>query len=100
MKGKIIYIFWGVVFLLAGVGLLVGYIDVKNLSQQTKLISLSLASAAFLVSYFLDGIKKWGLLLPALVCAGVVVDLSSELNHTFQSQPNGVPIMIGVALWF
>src|SRR4030042_4407893 len=100
MKGKIIYIFWGIVFLLAGVGLLVGIIDLKQLSQQDKVLYLSASALAFIITYFLDGTKKWGWLLPAFVSAGLVVDLSSELNHTFLSQPNGVPIMVGVALWF
>jgi len=100
MKDKIIYIFWGVVFLLAGIGLLTGYIDFQELSDQTWFIVEIVASAAFVVTYFLAGTKKWGWLLPAFVFAGMAVDLSSELYHTFLSQPNGVPIMIGVALWF
>jgi len=100
MKEKIIYIFWGVVFLLAGVGLLAGYIDYNEIPDQTWFIAEIVASAAFVVTYFLAGTKKWGWLLPAFVCAGVAVDLSSELYHTFMSQPNGVPIMIGIALWF
>ena len=100
MKGKIIYIFWGIVFLLAGVGLLVGIIDLRQLSRQDKVLYLSGAALAFIITYFLNGMNKWGWLLPAFVCAGVAVDLSSEFNHTFLSQPNGVPIMIGIALWF
>jgi len=100
MKGKIIYIFWGVVFLLAGVGLLVGIIDLKQLSQQDTVLYLSATALAFIITYFLDGTKKWGWLLPAFVSTGLAVDLSSELNHTFLSQPNVVPIMVGVALWF
>ena len=35
MKEKIIYIFWGVVFLLTGVGLLTGYIDFQELPDRT-----------------------------------------------------------------
>jgi len=100
MKEKIIYIFWGVVFLLAGIGLLIGYIDFQEIRDQTWFIVEIVASAAFVVTYFLAGTKKWGWLLPAFVLAGMAVDLSSELYHTFLSQPNGVPIMIGVALWF
>jgi hypothetical protein len=61
---------------------------------------LSGAALAFIITYFLDGTKKWGWLLPAFICAGLAIDLSSELNHTFLSHPNGVPIMVGVALWF
>src|SRR5512139_664521 len=100
MKEKIIYIFWGVVFLLAGVGLLAGYIDNKEIPDQTWFIVEIIASAAFVVTYFVAGTKKWGWLLPAFVLAGMAVDLSSELYHTFLQQPNGVPIMIGIALWF
>jgi hypothetical protein len=100
MKEKIIYIFWGVVFLLAGLGLLTGYIDFQELSDKTVFIIEIVASAAFVVSYFLAGTKKWGWLLPAFVFAGMAVDFSTELYHTFLSQINGVPIMIAVALWF
>ena len=100
MKEKIIYIFWGVVFLLAGVGLLTGYIDFLEIPDQTWFIVEIVLSAAFIVTYFLDGTKKWGWLLPAFVFAGMAVDLSAELYHTFQSQPNGVPIMITIAMWF
>jgi hypothetical protein len=100
MKEKIIYIFWGIVFLLAGVGVLLGIIDLKQLTLQDQVLCLFGAALAFIITYFLDGIKKWGWLLPAFVLAGMAVDLSSELYHTFLSQPNGVPIMLGVALWF
>ena len=100
MKEKIIYIFWGVVFLLAGVGLLTGYIDFQELPDRTIFIVEIVASAAFVVTYFLAGTKKWGWLLPAFVLAGMAVDFSTELYHTFLSQINGVPIMIAVALWF
>ena len=100
MKEKIIYIFWGVVFLLAGVGLLTGYIDFQEIPDQTMFIVEIVASAAFVVTYFLAGTKKWGWLLPAFVLAGMAVDFSTELYHTFLSQTNGVPIMIGIAMWF
>ena len=100
MKEKIIYIFWCVVFLLAGVGLLTGYIDFQEIPDQTWFIVEIVVSAAFVVTYFLAGTNKWGWLLPAFVLAGMAVDLSSELYHTLLSQLNGVPIMIGIALWF
>ncbi len=100
MKEKIIYIFWGVVFLLTGLGVLTGYIDFQELPDRTIFFIEIVASAAFVVTYFLAGTKKWGWLLPAFVLAGMAVDLSTELYHTFLSQINGVPIMIGVALWF
>ncbi len=100
MKEKIIYIFWGVVFLLTGVGLLTGYIDFQQLPDRTIFFIEIVASVAFVVTYFLVGTKKWGWLLPAFVLVGMAVDFSTELYHTFLSQINGVPIMIAVALWF
>jgi len=100
MKEKIIYIFWSVVFLLAGIGLLTGYIDFQEFSDRTIFIIEIVASVAFVVTYFVVGTKKWGWLLPAFVSAGMAVDFSTELYHTFLSQINGVPIMIAVALWF
>ncbi len=100
MKEKIIYIFWGAVFLLAGLGVLTGYIDFDKLPDRTIFFIELVAIAAFVATYFLAGTKKWGWLLPAFVLAGMAVDLSTELYHTFLSQINGVPIMIGIALWF
>jgi hypothetical protein len=35
MKGKIIYIFWAIVFFLLGIGLLSGIIDLNQLSTKT-----------------------------------------------------------------
>ncbi len=100
MKEKVIYVFWSVVFLLAGIGLLTGYIDLQDFSERTWFIIEIVACAAFVGTYFLAGTKQWGWLLPAFVFAGMAVDLSTDLYHTFLSQPNGVPILIGVALWF
>jgi hypothetical protein len=100
MKEKIIYIFWAVVFLLAGVGVLTGYIDFDKFPDRTIFFIEIVASAVFVATYFLAGTSKWGWLLPAFILAGMAVDLSTELYHTFLSQPNGVPIMIGIALWF
>jgi hypothetical protein len=100
MKEKIIYIFWSVVFLLAGIGLLTGMIKIKEIPDQTWFIVEIVACAAFVVTYFLAGTKQWGWLLPAFVLAGMALDLSSELYDTFLSEPNGVPILVGIALWF
>lgn len=71
MKGKIIYIFWGIVFILAGGGVLLGYIDFEHFTQQVRLGVFASASAAFILTYLLDGVRKWGWLFPALICAAV-----------------------------
>jgi hypothetical protein len=100
MKGKIIYIFWAIVLFLAGFTLLPGIMDFSQWSTERWVLIEAFAALAFLITYFLAGTKKWGWLLPAFVFAGMAIDLSSELFHTFSSQPNGVPIMVGIALWF
>jgi hypothetical protein len=100
MKGKFIYIFWGIVFFLAGLGLLVGYIDIKHLSQQVRFWTLTIASATFILSYFLDGVRKWGWLFPAIVCATLAVDLGLEINGISDSSLMAGPILAGLALVF
>jgi len=100
MKEKIIYIVWGIVFILAGFAVLSGIINFSKLSAETWVLIETCTALAFVITYFLDGIKKWGWLLPAFIFAGMAIDLSSELFHTFFSQPNGVPIIVGIALWF
>ena len=100
MKGKLIYIFWAIVFFLVGIGLLVGIIDLDQLSTENWVLVETSAALAFVITYFLDGTRKWGFLLPAFICAGMAIDLSKELSSLFHSQPNGVPIIIGIALWF
>lgn len=100
MKEKIIYIFWAIVFFLVGIATLTGFIDIMHLSLRDTMIVYMTASAAFIISYFLDGIQKWGWLLPALVLAGMAADISPAFNTFFHAQTNGVPIMGSIAMWF
>jgi hypothetical protein len=100
MKTKFIYIFWAVVLFLVGIALLPGIFDLKKLSTENWVVIEIGAALAFVITYFLDGNKKWGWLLPAFISAGMAIDLSKELTTLFHTQPNGVPIMIGIALWF
>jgi hypothetical protein len=79
MKSTTIYIFWGIVFVLAGVGILAGTIDYEHLSQQARFWIFAIASAAFLLTYFLDGIRKWGWLFPASVCAAIALSIGMDL---------------------
>ena len=100
MKSKFIYIFWAVVIFLVGIALLPGIFDLKTLSTANWILIEIGAALAFVITYFLDGTKKWGWLLPAFISAGMAIDLSKELTSIFHTQPNGVPIIIGIALWF
>jgi hypothetical protein len=80
MKSTTIYIFWGIVFVLAGVGILSGIIDYEHLSQQARFWIFAIASAAFLLTYFLDGIRKWGWLFPASACAAIALSIGMDLG--------------------
>jgi hypothetical protein len=100
MKTKFIYIVWSVILFLIGIGLLSGIIDYRKLSTQAWVVIEAGAALAFLITYFVDGTKKWGWLLPAFILAGMAIDLSKELYNFLHTQPNGVPIMIGIAAWF
>lgn len=72
MKSKIINIFWGIVFILVS-GLLladtVGYVSLESIPNASKAIAFGAAGAMFFATYFLSGVRKWGWLFPALVCA-------------------------------
>jgi hypothetical protein len=100
MKTKFIYIFWAVILFLVGIAFLPGIFDLKQLSTENWVAIETGVALAFVITYFLDGIKKWGWLLPAFIFAGMAIDLSKELDTLFNTQPNGVPIMIGIAIWF
>ena len=72
MKNKIVTIFWGIILIVLS-GLLLaevlGLLSFGSLSTRGRAIIFWIASAAFLLTYFLGGIKKWGWLFPALICA-------------------------------
>ncbi len=99
LKTKIIYFFWGAVFITAGAGLLGGY-DFEHLSQQAKLWFFAIASAAFILTYILDGVRKWLWLFPALICAALAVTLGMELGGMKDSSLNAVPICASLTLPF
>ncbi len=99
MKSKFIYIFWSVVIFLVGIALLPGIFNLKSLSTANWILIELGAALAFIVTYFLDGSKKWGWLLPAFIFAGMAIDLSKELTSISHTTLNGVPIILGLALW-
>src|SRR5512146_1787727 len=99
LKTKFIYFFWGAAFIAAGAGLLGGY-DFEHLSQQAKLWFFTAASATFILTYFLDGVRKWLWLFPALICAGLAVTLGMEMSGMENSSLTAVPILASLALPF
>ena len=102
MKGKVSNIFWGLVLILIS-GLLLtrslGILSFEIFSEQIWIWVFAVSSVAFFLSYFLDGIHKWGWLFPALICAALALTLAmatSGLEGSFL----GVPILASIALPF
>ena len=102
MKSKVVSMFWGVVLILVA-GLLfaekLGYVNLDLFSDQGWLLAFGIVSAAFFLSYFLDGVKKWGWLFPALIFAALAVTGWLAINH-FEGSYLGTPILLGIAIPF
>ena len=100
MKPRIMYIFWGILFLLTGAGLLGEVVDFEHLTQQVKMLIFATASAAFFLTYFLEGVRKWGWLFPALICAAFALIIGMEISGMGDSPLASLPIMLSLMLPF
>src|SRR4030042_1182885 len=102
MKGNIIKIFWGLIVMAVG-GLSIadqlGYISYDLISGQTAAIVVAVISAAFLLSYFLSAIQKWGWLFPALFFAALALTINMILEHPDNSNI-ALPILLSFAIPF
>ena len=70
MKKNTDNLFWGIVLILAALGILAqqqGYIDYNALSTNTWTWIFAGAGVLFLVGYLVSGLKKWGYLFPACI---------------------------------
>lgn len=102
MKEKIVNIFWGVVLIIVSGVLLaqaLGYIDFDLLSDQIWILIFAVASAAFFLSYFLNGVRKWGWLFPAFICAALALTIWMALSN-MEGSFLGAPILAAIALPF
>ena len=101
-KDRIISIFWGVVLIALGGLWLAGkmeYIQFDLFSEQAWVIIFAVASAAFFLSYFLNGLRQWGWLFPAFICAALALTIWMA-THEVDGSIVGVPILASVALPF
>jgi hypothetical protein len=102
MKQKAVNIFWGFILILISGLLLVrtlGYIDFEVLSEQFWILAFGVASAAFFLSYFLNGVHKWGWLFPAFISAALALTIALA-THGDAGSYVGAPILIAIALPF
>ena len=80
--------------------ILAGTIDYAHLPEQARLWSFAIASAAFFLTYFLDGTRKWGWLFPAFTCAALALTLGTDLGSMRGAWLTVAAILASLALPF
>ncbi len=102
MKSTIIKIAWGIILIaLGGISLAsrVGYFDVESISTQMWSDIFAGFSVAFFVSYFIDGIRQWGWLFPALIFAALAITIRTITGNS-DSPIIATAILLSVGLPF
>jgi hypothetical protein len=102
MKRNVSSIFWGLLLILGGAALLadrMGWINFSLFSPNIWVYIFGGASLVFFLGYFVAGLKKWGLLFPACICAGLGLTIWMS-DHGLTGSFLGMPILLSVALPF
>jgi peptidoglycan/LPS O-acetylase OafA/YrhL len=74
-------LFWGIALILLSAALLadrLGYIDFAKISDNAWVFITGGAAILFLLSYFLNGVKRWGWLFPAFGFAALSLTVRSK----------------------
>lgn len=102
MKSKLIYSFWGIVLILVS-GLLLAdaldYVSLGPITRQFWTTALASASAAFLLTYFVSGVKQWGWLFPVTLCAALAWT-NAQAGSTFDLGHQAWPMLLALAVPF
>jgi hypothetical protein len=102
MKSRITAIFWAVIMIAAGVLFLLqetGVIDYHQLPGTTWAVIFAVFSGFFFLTYFLQGVRAWGWLFPAVMCAALalIIGLSgTQLGDAI----SGAPVLLAIAIPF
>jgi hypothetical protein len=102
MKRNVSNVFWGLFFILAGAALLaerMGWINFSLLSMSTWVYVFAALSLVFFISYFVNGLSKWGWLFPALIFAAVSLAIwfaGRGLHDAYV----GTPVLLAIAIPF
>ncbi len=100
MKANLIKIIWGIILILLG-GLAIaeqlGVVNVEQYTQQVCTGVFTVISAAFFLTYFLNGIRSWGWLFPALLFAALALTIGTILEQP--DNPNiAFPFLLSLAI--
>jgi hypothetical protein len=76
-----------------------GYISFGYVTRRDWAVVFGLASAAFFLTYFLAGVKHWGWLFPALICAAISWS-GFRPGHPFDFINPDWPVLAAVAIPF
>jgi len=102
MKAKVSSIFWGLVLVLTG-GLLLantlGYVNLDVLEAGTWMLIFAAAALLFLVTYFMNGVQKWGWLFPACIFGSLALTIFLTESGV-DGSILGAPILAAVAVPF
>lgn len=70
------------------------------LSDQAKAIFFAIVSAGCFVGYIIHGLRKWGWLFPALICASFAVIMWMSVNDLEDSPLMVAPLFLSIAVPF
>ena len=102
MKKNTDNLFWGIILILAALGILAqqqGYIDLNALSANTWTWIFAGAGLIFLVRYLVSGLKNWGYLFPTCIL-GALADIIALAEAGKADAFIGSLIFIAIAIPF
>ena len=102
MKRNVSSIFWGLLFILAGAALLadrMGWINFSLVSTNTWVYIFAALSLVFFLSYFLNGLRQWGWLFPALILGAISLTIWMA-DRGLTGSYMGMPILLSIAIPF
>ena len=102
MKRNVSSIFWGLLFILAGAALLadrMGWVNFSLFSTNTWVYIFTGLSLVFFISYFVNGLRHWGWLFPALIFAAISLTIWMS-DHALTGSYVGMPILLSIAIPF
>jgi hypothetical protein len=100
MRARIVNFIWGLILVAAGALFLAQNLGwIGPIPDQWWKFILAGLSLTFFAAYFVNGLKSWGWLFPAFICAGAALTVALGEAGT-EGGIVAAPVLIGVALPF